>query len=104
MGVFRKKPVEIEAYRWMANDDIDKESLGNDHMAEWLGAAYVVIRNDRLTIKTLEGLITARPGDWVVRGVQGEFYPVKPDIFAATYEAVYPLYSLSQSGEIERVE
>ena len=39
-----------------------------------------------LTIDTLEGQMTALPGDWIIRGVQGEFYPCKPDIFAATYE------------------
>ena len=43
-------------------------------------------RDGRLIISTLEGLHWADPGDWIIRGVQGEFYPCKPDIFAATYE------------------
>lgn len=43
-----------------------------------------------LVIPTLEGAHYASPGDWIIRGVQGEFYPCKPDIFAATYEAVAP--------------
>ena len=41
-----------------------------------------------LHIPTLEGAMTASPGDWIIRGVQGEFYPCKPDIFAETYEPV----------------
>lgn len=41
-----------------------------------------------LTIRTLEGDMTANKGDWIIKGVQGEFYPCKPDIFAATYEPV----------------
>ena len=40
------------------------------------------------TIETLEGVMRADPGDWIIRGVQGEFYPCKPEIFAATYEIV----------------
>ena len=39
-------------------------------------------------IRTWEGFLMARPGDWIIKGVQGEFYPCKPDIFEATYEAV----------------
>jgi hypothetical protein len=42
---------------------------------------------DRPVIHTLEGVLTASPGDWIIKGVQGEFYPCKPDIFEATYEA-----------------
>ena len=49
-------------------------------------AAKLNPRDGRLIISTLEGLHWADPGDWIIRGVQGEFYPCKPDIFAATYE------------------
>lgn len=45
-------------------------------------------RCDFWEIETLEGTMQARPGDYIIRGVQGEFYPCKPDIFAATYEEV----------------
>ena len=45
-------------------------------------------RADNLRIRTLEGEMRAEQGDWIIRGVQGEFYPCKPDIFDATYEAV----------------
>jgi hypothetical protein len=57
-------------------------------MAEWLGAAYFNITGARLNIHTLEGTIAASPGDWVICGVAGEFYPCKPHIFEATYEPV----------------
>lgn len=43
---------------------------------------------DFLHIGTLEGVMAAAPGDWIIRGIKGEIYPCKPDIFAATYEAV----------------
>jgi hypothetical protein len=43
---------------------------------------------DQIRIRTLEGPITASKGDWIIKGVQGEFYPCKPDIFEATYGAV----------------
>lgn len=43
-----------------------------------------------LEIATLEGVLTAKPGDWIIRGEHGEFWPCKPDVFAATYEAVEP--------------
>ena len=44
-----------------------------------------------LEIETLEGIHRAMPGDWIIRGVKGELYPCKPDIFEATYEAENPL-------------
>ena len=44
-----------------------------------------------LTIPTLEGNHTARHGDWIIRGVKGEFYPCKPDVFALTYDPVAPM-------------
>ena len=49
---------------------------------------YVAHPDPFLRIVTLEGTMVASKGDWVIRGVQGEFYPCKPDIFEATYEAV----------------
>lgn len=89
MAKYRKKPVEIEAMQLHAT----VESC--NHVLAWIGqngghATRVnAQRSDQgLTISTLEGDMLARPDDFVIRGVQGEFYPCRADIFAATYEAV----------------
>lgn len=76
---FRKKPVVIEAVQWTGNNV--KECM--DFMG-WRNASHD--DNDGLRIHTLEGTMNAAEGDWVIKGVQGEFYSCKPDIFAATYE------------------
>ena len=82
MGQYRKKPVVIEAEQYL---------LGEVIRAKWLFDAMesgiVFSDADGLKIKTLEGVMSASVGDWIIRGVQGELYPCKPDIFAATYEA-----------------
>lgn len=83
---FRKKPVVIEAMQWEGriNDD-NSEVLG------WLsvyGVPYRVTVMHELVIPTLEGDMAATPGDWIIRGIKGEFYPCKPEIFAASYEAI----------------
>jgi len=91
---FRKKPVVIEAMQWNgSNIDevlgfIDLKSLPDDGVH--VGGPGIVHRPllGTLDIPTLEGTMTASPGDWIIKGVQGEFYPCKPDIFDATYEAV----------------
>lgn len=86
-GRFRKKPVVIEAMQWDAPDDADQDAV-----CAWLEVRGVVFRVDdtddgyKLFIPTLEGEMRADQGDWIIRGVAGEFYPCKPDIFAATYE------------------
>jgi len=85
---FRTRPVVIEA---MVLDGHTVE------VARWLTGHGVTFHADThptdaaqdvLHIETLEGTMRAEPGDWVIRGVKGEFYPCKPDIFEATYEAV----------------
>jgi len=89
--MFRKKPVVIEAQRW------DGTVQGATPIIDWILDGPLAARyedatfereGDRIAIDTLEGTITASPGDWIIKGVQGEFYPCKPDIFDATYEAV----------------
>ncbi len=81
---YRKKPVVIEAMRF--------DGHNHNEIKRWmpreLGSSVFVDRGSRLCIPTLEGLLTASAGDYVIRGVQGEFYPCKPDIFDATYEEV----------------
>lgn len=83
MPFFRKKPVTIEAVQHtrenlknvldfiMSNPDIEMRDY-----------------NRIVCIKTLEGVMEAKHGDWIIKGVKGEFYPCKPDIFEATYERV----------------
>ena len=88
---YRKKPVVIEAVRFTGIDSyLDivawmKES-GDTHAL----AGEVHYTTPLMLIHTLEGTMAADPGDWIIRGVKGEFYPCKPDIFDATYEAVVP--------------
>ncbi len=89
MSFFRKKPVVIEAWQW----DESKKTLEmlRQRGMKWSGhhghADHPDLCRD-LRIKTLEGTMHVSPGDWLIRGVKGEFYPCKPDIFAATYEPV----------------
>lgn len=75
---FRKRPVEIEAVQLTEGNIID--------VAQWCGGHSS--SPSRLTIPTLEGAMTAIDGDWVIRGVQGEFYSCRADIFRATYGTV----------------
>ena len=80
---YRKKPVVIEAVRW----------LGNNHaeICEFFGDDFEPLEirgNEGVYITTLEGVLRASVGDYIIKGVNGEFYPCKPDIFAKTYEPV----------------
>jgi hypothetical protein len=79
---FRKKPVVIDAMQF---DGINQFALMG-WAASFGGEARWNIYDGRIYINTLEGQMEASPGDWIIRGVKGEFYPCKPDIFEATYE------------------
>lgn len=79
-GRYRKKPVVIDAVQWDGNNYAELRSFIGDSLdAQWSVGGYCFIN-------TLEGRMNAYVGDWIIRGVQGEFYPCKPDIFEATYE------------------
>ena len=84
---FRKKPVVIEAIQFDGRhgsaDQIQIWSSGRVKKA-YAPQGYLGF----LKIATLEGQMNAEAGDWIIRGVKGEFYPCKPDIFEATYEKV----------------
>lgn len=90
---FRKKPVVIQAMQfkggWSGDGAVIADWVGSH--ATWSSAAQATNENRDaggvLHINTLEGVMTAQEGDWIIKGVKGEFYPCKPDIFAATYEA-----------------
>lgn len=89
---YRKKPVVIEAIKW--------DGLNLQEIKEFVGESLEYYINDaawqvgkgkphvHMKIKTLEGDHTVTVGDYVIKGVKGEFYPCKPDIFEKTYEAV----------------
>ena len=81
---YTKKPVEIEAIQWTEeNLPAIKEWLGENLVSE---ARYSSPIHWIYSIKTLEGNMKITEGDYIIRGVKGEFYPCKPDIFYATYD------------------
>lgn len=84
---FRKKSVVVEAYRLpAAGEDVP------DSFYDWCDkfgfTAFESDRDEGMLIHTLEGVMRADPGDWIIKGVAGEFYPIKDEIFMDTYEAV----------------
>lgn len=99
MARYRKKPVEIEAFQMTK-----ERRASNVDWPEWLHRAWSLPFTesgavscedypnsggaDRLVIQTLEGVHTVSWNDWIIRGIAGELYPCKPDIFEATYDAV----------------
>jgi hypothetical protein len=84
---YRKKPVVIDAWQWDGKSLIDARDFSDKTGLPWfnIGARGGVTG---LIIPTLEGEMIAQQGDWIIRGIEGELYPCKPDIFEATYEAV----------------
>ena len=87
MGKYRKKPVVIDAIQLPPKGDYNLDDF--HAWCEEVGfEEFESGRDETLIIPTLEGDHTAQPGDWIIKGVAGEFYPCKPDIFAATYEKV----------------
>jgi hypothetical protein len=100
---FRKKPVVIKAIQWFRNGDHPEDESVSAGYSAFLTEGKVVspfishaggfscsvcgdLYSNHGSIKTLEGVMTVCPGDWIVTGVNGERYPVKPDIFEKTYE------------------
>lgn len=76
--LYRKKPVIIEAIQY----------LGDIEVLKMFGAPFEQdFPEDSPKIKTLEGTMTINYGDWIIKGIKGEFYPCKPDIFTLTYES-----------------
>lgn len=82
MAKFRKKPVVIEAILWDGDAHAANMFLGEAYGINWKYADD----NAAILIPTLEGEMRGEVGDWIIKGVKGEFYPCKPDVFAATYE------------------
>ena len=91
MTKYRKKPVEIDAAQWFSKG----------HCPVW--AQYAVTEYDRgFTVKTLEGIMRGDPGDWIIKGVEGEIYPCKPSVFAATYDLVESEDGMPQSTHMSK--
>lgn len=96
MGMYRKKPVVIEAIEWtgknhremynfLTNNKYTSDSIQTNGEYFYLDFTKV---SGGLIIKTLEGEHIATIGDFIIKGISGEFYPCKPDIFEKTYEKV----------------
>lgn len=117
MAKFRKKPVVIEAVQLHQAEWIEGGKLDNgifNEVPAWLEEAFssMTIHVEQpaqtdyccLIITTLEGDHRATPGDWIIRGVAGEFYPCKHDIFAMTYEpADAPASERKENGIIDAI-
>lgn len=90
---FRKKPADIRAWQW---DGISKRP-------GWVFEVSNYYHPDKsLRVRTLEGVMTARVGDWIIEEVEGEIYPCKPDIFEKTYDEIVITveYTLADSGSL----
>ena len=90
-----KKPVEIEAIQLKEDniievfDFLDEANYKETKSAEELeNFSQMILKQGYIEIETLEGYVKASFGDYIIKGVKGEFYPCKPDIFQATYEEV----------------
>ena len=91
---YRKKPVVVDAIKWTGDnfDEIETFTDKKGFMDKVVGGSedgegYPQVY-EKLVIPTLEGFHSANVGDWIIKGIKGEFYPCKPDIFEATYENV----------------
>lgn len=91
MAIYQKKPVEIEAHQW------DGSAASTKFILDWSGD-FITHREqhaggswhvpEHLLISTLEGNMRAVTGDWIIKGIRGEFYPVSDDVFRASYRWV----------------
>jgi len=87
---FKKRPVVIEAEQFLPNDEsIDKVMSLASQGSRQVSVTRLPDGKCTMHIQTLEGVMEASVGDWIIRGIQGEVYPCKPDIFNGTYERVY---------------
>ena len=80
MAKYRKKPIVVDVFRWLMDD-----------VPEWITSAIRANKINfdlRMIISTPEGEMLASPGDYIIKGVKGELYPCKPDIFEQTYELI----------------
>jgi len=90
MPKFRKRPIIVEAFRWTADINQKEDPLWiiDAIKDDIIYVAYEGTPRIFMMIKTLEGTMTAKRGDWIIKGIEGEIYPCKPDIFKKTYELI----------------
>jgi PhoPQ-activated pathogenicity-related protein len=88
---YRKRPIEIEArqYGWGGQNGREIASWAHEGCDPAMNA-IILVASTYLEVRTLEGHMVANYGDWIIKGINGEFYPCKPDIFEKTYEQVEP--------------
>lgn len=79
---YRKKPVIVEAIVWTGNNIDEIKELAKN------AVEHIIFVDNNLYIETLEGNMNVSIGDYIIKGIAGEFYPCKPDIFKETYETV----------------
>lgn len=99
MPIFIKKPVQIEAFEFKVEWDTEEVQDGLRYLLDWINkdlndddpliAVTEYPRVERVIyIRTLEGIMTAEPGCWIIKGIKGEFYPCARDIFEESYREV----------------
>ena len=89
MAKYRKKPVVIKAIQYQWGEDGTNDQDAMIAVCDFVtNQAQITFSDKGAVIETLEGDMIASRGDYIIKGVNGEFYPCKPDIFAKTYEAV----------------
>lgn len=95
MPTYRKRPVEVEAFLWTGethkpavDENSEPEQIVPDWFMEAVNSRKVELGGGSLFVNTLEGNLFAEANTYIVKGIQGEVYPVKKDIFELTYEPV----------------
>lgn len=102
MTHYRKKPVVVEAMQFF--DDAEELMAIQNWMDMDLTVSYADKNDPKLKIETLEGVMNATIGDYIIKGVNGEFYPCKPDIFEKTYEAAHKDKDLSFGDAVRELK
>ena len=89
MAKYRKKPVVIEAIQFNGKNFNEVSEFSSEKAKRRIAfEGNIPVETDTIDINTLEGTMNAIKGDFIIKGVKGEFYPCKPDIFEQTYELV----------------
>lgn len=90
---YRKKPIIVEAVQFTGNNESEIRdfctiTIENGMKSRFVTYEHPLLSEPCIQIHTLEGVMTAQTGDWIIKGVKGEVYPCKPDIFEQTYERI----------------